>query len=62
MTRKVEGGVRWGRTGLAAGTETSAVLIQMKNKDFTPNKKYIQHGDEGYGLIGKPEEATKLPE
>jgi hypothetical protein len=29
---------------------------------FTPNKKYIQHGDEGYGLIGKPEEAMKLPE
>jgi hypothetical protein len=33
----------------------------MKNKDFAPNE-YIQHGDEGYGLIGKPEEAMKLPE
>jgi hypothetical protein len=36
--------------------------MQMKNKDCTANKKYIQHGDEGYGLIGKPEEAMKLPE
>jgi hypothetical protein len=35
----------------------------MKNiKDCTPNKKYIQHGDKQYGLIGKPEEAIKVPE